>query len=71
MNNVSFADIAIVSCGTLSLELNHLKKEGFMDMIAGETERDLIAKEIAEDEKVWWMTPGWIQFRHKVFKGWV
>ncbi len=31
MPNISFADIAIVSCGTLSLELNHLKKEGFLD----------------------------------------
>jgi GTPase Era involved in 16S rRNA processing len=31
MKNVSFSDIAIVSCGTLSLELNHLKKEGFLD----------------------------------------
>ena len=147
VNNISFADIAIVSCGTLSLELKYLKKEGFldtshlffttpglhediheleaqliqritkakekvdkvlvvyggkfcyvnadeptrtmikiieeqgpavariqathcMDMIAGEAERGLIAKEIAGDEKVWWMTPGWIKFRHNVFKGW-
>jgi hypothetical protein len=147
MENVSFADIAIVSCGTLSLELNYLKKEGFldtqhlfyttpglhedcnelerqlidrigkakekskkilvvyggkfcyvnannptrtmrtiieeqgpgvtrieathcMDMIAGEKERDRIAEELAGGEKVWWMTPGWIQFRHQVFKGW-
>ena len=31
MEKVTFADIAIVSCGTLSLELNHLKKEGFLD----------------------------------------
>lgn len=31
MENVSFADITIVSCGTLSLELNHLKAEGFLD----------------------------------------
>ena len=31
MNKVSFSDIAIVSCGTLSLELNHLKNEGFLD----------------------------------------
>jgi hypothetical protein len=31
MDNVSFADIAIVSCGTLSLELNYLKQEGFLD----------------------------------------
>jgi len=32
-----------------------------MDMIAGEAERELIAKEMAGGEKVWWMTPGWIQ----------
>jgi hypothetical protein len=31
MSNISFSDIAIVSCGTLSLELNYLKKEGFLD----------------------------------------
>lgn len=27
----SFSDISIVSCGTLSLELNHLAEEGFLD----------------------------------------
>jgi hypothetical protein len=147
MNDVSFADIAVVSCGTLSMELNYLKKEGFldtphlffttpglhedvqelerqlvqrihmarkkadkvlvmyggkfcyinadeptrtmqkiiseqgpkvsriqathcMDMIAGEAQREAIAQEIAGGEKVWWMMPGWIKFRHKVFKGW-
>ncbi len=147
MESISFSDIAIVSCGTLSLELNHLKKEGFldsdhlffttpglhedirelerqliekitkakekadkvlvvyggkfcyvnadeplrtmrniieehgpgvarieathcMDMIASEEERERIAQEVAGGEKVWWMTPGWIKFRHKVFKGW-
>jgi hypothetical protein len=31
METVSFADISIVSCGTMSLELNHLKKEGLLD----------------------------------------
>jgi len=30
MNKVSFADVAIVACGTMSLELNYLKKEGFL-----------------------------------------
>ncbi|MGD8982213.1 MAG: DUF1638 domain-containing protein [Desulfobacterales bacterium] len=147
MNDVSFSDIAVVSCGTLSMELNYLKKEGFldtphlffttpglhedvqelerqlvqrihmarkkadkvlvmyggkfcyinadeptrtmqkiiseqgpkvsriqathcMDMIAGEAQREAIAQEIAGGEKVWWMVPGWIKFRHKVFKGW-
>ena len=147
MDNISFSDIAVVSCGTLSMELNHLRNEGFlnanhlfyttpglhencrelesqlieritkarekadkvlviyggkfcyinagnptrtmkkiieeqgpnvarinathcMDMIAGEEERNRIAQEVAGGEKVWWMTPGWIQFRHQVFKGW-
>lgn len=147
MAQTSFSDIAIVSCGTLSLELNHLRTEGFldtehlffttpglhedihelenqlldriarakekackvlvvyggkfcyvnadeptrtmqqiiaeqganvaridathcMDMIASEAERENIAAEVAGGEKVWWMTPGWIKFRHKVFKGW-
>ena len=147
MHDVSFAEISIVSCGTMSLELNALKAEGFldtpqilyttpglhqdipelerqlvrqiqkartktekvivvyggkfcyvnmdqptrlmknvieeqgptvarvdathcMDMIADEAERDQIAKEVAGDEPVWWMTPGWIKFQKEVFKGW-
>jgi hypothetical protein len=144
---ISFSDIAIVSCGTLNLELNHLKQEGFldahnifytkpglhqnchelenqlvsrikmakekvdkviviyggkfcyvnvdeptrtmqklideqgsgigrvqathcMDMIADEATRDQIAQEVAGGEKVWWMTPGWVEYRYKVFEGW-
>jgi hypothetical protein len=147
VDKISFSDIAIVSCGTLSLELNYLKSEGFldtnyllfttpglhediyelerqlvrqihkakekaakvlvvyggkfcyvnadeptrtmqkiiaeqgpgvariqashcMDMIAGEKERQAIGDAVAGGEKVWWMTPGWIKFRHHVFKGW-
>ncbi|MBN2032227.1 MAG: DUF1638 domain-containing protein [Deltaproteobacteria bacterium] len=147
MNSVSFSEIAVVSCGTLTMELNHLKEEGFldakhlffttpglhedprelerqliqrikqakekakkvlvvyggkfcyvngeeptrtmkkiieeqgpevarvdathcMDMLASEEEREKIAQERAGGEKVWWMTPGWIKFRHQVFKGW-
>ncbi len=147
MNEHSFSDVAIVSCGTLSLELNHLKETGFLDarqifyttpglhetphelenqlinrvekarakadkvivvyggkfcyvnadeptrtmrtiieelgpqvgrieathcadMLASESEREAIAQEVAGGEKVWWMTPGWIKFRHYVFKGW-
>ena len=146
-NNISFSGIAIVSCGTLSLELNYLKKTGFldanhlfyttpglhedihelerqllqridsakektdkvlvvyggkfcyvnadeptrtmqtiideqgpkvtriqathcMDVLASEVEREKISDEVAGDEKVWWMTPGWVKFRHHVFKGW-
>ncbi len=147
MQRASFSDTAIVSCGTLTLELNHLKETGFLnarqilyttpglhedprelerqlierigkakdradkvivvyggkfcyvnaneptrtmrtiieeqgpavrrvqashcvDMLASEAERETIAQEMAGGEKVWWMTPGWIKFRHLVFKGW-
>jgi hypothetical protein len=37
-----------------------------MDMLASEAERE----QIAQGETIWWMTPGWIKFRHQVFKGW-
>ena len=147
MKTVSFADIAIVSCGTMSLEIQHLRDQGFldttriyyttpglhqdvpelerqlvkqirrareaakkvivvyggkfcyvnadeptrriqhviqeidpevvrieathcMDMLASEAERAAIAMELAGGEPVWWMTPGWVKFRHQVFKGW-
>lgn len=147
MGKISFTDISIVSCGTMSLELQHLQQEGFldstsiyyttpglhqdipelerqlirqinkarevakkviviyggkfcyvnvneptrriqtvineidpgiarieathcMDMIASEEQRNLIASEMANGEPVWWMTPGWVKFRQKVFLGW-
>jgi hypothetical protein len=41
-----------------------------MDMLASEEEREKIAQEMAGGEKVLWMTPGWIKFRHDVFWGW-
>lgn len=31
MDNISFADISIVSCGTMSLELNYLKNQGLLN----------------------------------------
>ncbi len=147
MNEISFADVAIVACGTLSLELYALRESGFldaehllfttpglhetprelerqlfhrielakqraakvlvvyggkfcyvngdeptrtlrkiieeqgpqvtqieathcMDMLASAEERGRIAEEMAGGEKVWWMVPGWIKFRHQVFKDW-
>jgi len=41
-----------------------------VDMLASEADRERIAQEMAGGEKVWWMTPGWIQFRHDVFQDW-
>ena len=147
MKNISFSEIAIVACGTMSMEINQLKEEGFldtehiyyttpglhqdihelerqliekiqkakektkkiivvyggkycyvnvdeplrtmqtiieeqgegvtrieathcMDMIADQQTQATIAQELAGEEKVWWMTPGWIKYRKQVFKGW-
>lgn len=147
MQEYDFSDIAIVSCGTMSLEITFLREKGFlntetilfttpglhenvqelerqlqnkikqakqkkdrvlviyggkfcyinaqeptrtmqiiieeqgqgvgriqathcMDMLASDAERQSIAEEMCGGEKVWWMTPGWIKFRHQVFKGW-
>jgi len=41
-----------------------------IDMLASENEREKIANSIAYDEKFWWLTPGWILYRHDVFQGW-
>ncbi len=147
MEHLSFKNTAIVSCGTMSLEINHLKEIGFLDtdhlfyttpglhqnvfelenqlikfikkakakaknvivvyggkfcyvnpdnptrlmqtiieeqgfsvarieathcmgMIAGDKEMKKIAEEMAGGEPVWFMTPGWVKYRTKVFKGW-
>ncbi len=35
-------------------------------MLVSEEERE----EIAKGEKVWWLTPGWIIYRHDVFQDW-
>jgi hypothetical protein len=147
VNEISFANIAAVSCGTLSMKLHYLREAGFPDtnhlmfttpglhedprelerqliqriaqakekadkvlvvyggkfccvnvhgptrtmrkiiegqgpgvarieathcmgMLPSEAEREKIAQEVVGGQKVWWMTPGWIKFRHHVFKGW-
>ena len=31
MNKISFANIAVISCGTLSMELHYLRDSGFLD----------------------------------------
>jgi hypothetical protein len=41
-----------------------------VDMLTSEKERDKIANTVAKGEKVWWLTPGWIIYRHDVFQDW-
>ncbi len=147
MEYQSFKDTALVSCGTMSPEINYLKKQGFIDtrhifyttpglhqdipelesqlvkfvdkartaaknvivvfggkycyvnpdnptrlmqtiieeqglkvarieashcmgMLATEQEMENIKNEVAGGEPVWFMTPGWVEYRKHVFKGW-
>jgi hypothetical protein len=51
-------------------EVTRIEATHCVDVLAEEAERQKIAKEVAGGEKVWWMTPGWIKFRHHVFKDW-
>ena len=46
-----------------------IKATQCMDMVASEEKRNRIATEIGGGESVWWITPGWVEFRHQVFKG--
>jgi hypothetical protein len=145
-NRVSFRDYAIVACGTLNMELNHLKDSGFLDArkilytkpgrheVPRELESQLIrqintaktyapniivvyggkfcyvnaddpyrkidtiiqeqlepevkisrikashcidmlaSKEererISQGRDVYWLTPGWMKYRHYVYQGW-
>lgn len=41
-----------------------------MGMLASEKEMERVRQEMAGGEPVWFMTPGWIKYRTKVFKGW-
>ena len=145
-NHASFREYAIVACGTLNMELNHLRDAGFldakkilytkpgrhevpqelesqlirqlgtakkstskiivvyggkfcyinaddpyrkidtiiqeqeepgitisrikathcMDMLASEEERE----KISQGKDVYWLTPGWMKYRHYVYQGW-
>jgi hypothetical protein len=145
-NNVSLRDYAIVACGTLNMELNHLKDSGLLDvrkilytkpgrhevplelesqlirqiktaktfasniivvyggkfcyinaddpyrkidtiieeqvepgirisrikathcvdMLASDEERE----RVSEGQDVYWLTPGWMKYRHYVYQGW-
>jgi hypothetical protein len=144
--NISFSDYAIVACGTLNMELNHLRDSGRLDariilytrpgrheaplelesqlirqiktaktyapniivvyggkfcyvnaddpyrkidtiieeqiepgvrisrikathcvdMLASEEER----QRICQEQNVYWLTPGWMKYRHHVYQGW-
>jgi hypothetical protein len=46
--------------------ISRIKATHCMDMLASEEER----KRISEDKDVYWLTPGWMKYRHYIFQGW-
>jgi len=47
-------------------EISRINASHCIDMLASEKERD----KIRNGKKVWWLTPGWIKYRHLVFQDW-
>jgi hypothetical protein len=58
-------DTIIQDRGT-GISISRINATHCMDMLADESQRDKISK----GKKVWWLTPGWIIYRHHVFQDW-
>ncbi|GAB4348277.1 MAG: hypothetical protein Kow0099_30770 [Candidatus Abyssubacteria bacterium] len=48
------------------ISISRINATHCIDMLASKEER----KKISKDEKVWWLTPGWIIYRNFVFQDW-
>jgi len=58
-------DTIIQEQGT-GISISRINATHCMDMLADEKERE----RISGGQKVWWLTPGWIIYRHYVFQDW-
>jgi len=50
----------------IGISISRINATHCMDMLADEKERE----RISDGQKVWWLTPGWIIYRHYVFQDW-
>ena len=48
------------------IKISRIKASHCMDMLASEEERE----KISQGRDVYWLTPGWMKYRHNVFQGW-
>ena len=48
------------------LKISRIKATHCVDMLAGREERE----RISEGKDVYWLTPGWMKYRHYVYQGW-
>jgi len=48
------------------VNISRIKATHCVDMLASEEERE----QISESKDVYWLTPGWMKYRHNVYQGW-
>jgi hypothetical protein len=48
------------------VKISRIKATHCVDMLASAEER----KRISQDKDVYWLTPGWMKYRHHVYQGW-
>ena len=60
-------DEIIISQGN---EIQRINASHCIDMLASEKQREKIAIEVANDKKIYWLSPGWLLYRHSVFQDW-
>jgi hypothetical protein len=48
------------------VKISRIKATHCVDMLASEEERE----RISQDKDVYWLTPGWMKYRHYVYQGW-
>ena len=48
------------------VKIFRIKATHCVDMLASEEERD----QISQGKDVYWLTPGWMKYRHYVYQGW-
>jgi len=56
----------IIAEQAVGISISRVKATHCMDMLAGESQRE----KIGGGRKVWWLTPGWIIYRSRVFQDW-
>jgi hypothetical protein len=59
-------DIIIEEQAEPGIRISRIKATHCVDMLASEEERE----RISEGKDVYWLTPGWMKYRHHVYQGW-
>jgi len=57
---------AVISEQAVGVSISRVNATHCMDILADEKERE----RISDDQKVWWLTPGWIIYQNYVFQDW-